>query len=71
MYATTFKRLQPRYDPRHIEAYVRLEYSTLDGCSIEVLRREAAIAAMCIDTVGPIEAEACAVSVMGPRPAAA
>lgn len=61
-YAATFKKLQPAHDPRHIEAFVRLEYSTLDHLDIYTLSREAKIAAECI-TVGGIEqAERCAVS---------
>lgn len=61
-YAETFKKLQPKYNPRHIEAYVRLEYPTLGGCSMSVLRREADIAAGCIDFVGVVSSEEFAVS---------
>lgn len=57
MYADTFRKLQPKYDPRHIEAFVRLEYSTLDHLPLSTLRREAKIAAACIDEIGVDEAE--------------
>lgn len=66
MYAETFRKLQPDYDPRHIEAFVRLEYSTLDHLPLATLRREAKIAAACIDEIGVEEAEKTAKS-MGIR----
>lgn len=59
-YADTFKQLAPGYDPRHIEAYVRLEYSTLDHLDLPTLRREARIAAACIEHSGRDNAEALA-----------
>lgn len=55
MYADTFRQLQPSHDPRHIEAYVRLQYSTLDHLDRATLALEAEIAAECV-TVGGIEA---------------
>lgn len=57
MYADTFKQLQPNHDPRHIEAFVRLEYSTLDHLPAATLKREAAIAAACVDEGGAENAE--------------
>jgi hypothetical protein len=59
-YAETFKKLQPKHDPRHIEAFVRLEYSTLNHLSLATLRREAKIAAGCIEVDGIENAEECA-----------
>lgn len=56
-YAETFKQLQPDHDPRHIEAFVRLEYGTLNHLPIETLRREAKIAAACIVAGGVENAE--------------
>lgn len=56
-YAKTFKELQPNYDPRHIEAYVRLQYGTLDHLDHATFKREAAIAAACIDSARPGEPE--------------
>lgn len=61
-YAATFRKLQPNYDPRHIEGLVRLEYHTLSHLDIRTLRREAKIAAACIDMMGVADAEANAVS---------
>lgn len=51
-YAAIFKELQPNYDPRHIEGYVRLQYHTLNHLPRATLKREAAIAAACIDEAG-------------------
>lgn len=56
-YAETFKKLQPDHDPRHIEAYVRLEHGTLGGLSMDTLRSEARTAAACIDLAGTTSAE--------------
>ncbi|HET8550906.1 MAG TPA: hypothetical protein VFM97_00330 [Gammaproteobacteria bacterium] len=61
-YSEELKQLQPNYDPRHIEAYIRLEYSTLNHLSADTLRREADIAAGCIDVRGAEHAEALAQS---------
>ncbi|MDE2104342.1 MAG: hypothetical protein KGL39_44300 [Patescibacteria group bacterium] len=44
-----------RYDPRHIEGYMRLEHSTLDGLSRSQFASEVAISAACVDE-GGIEA---------------
>jgi len=51
-----------RYDPRHIEAYMRLEHSTLDGLAAWQFDQEVATAAACIDAGGTNEAEALAES---------
>lgn len=56
-YAEIFTKFQPDHDPRHIEAYVRLEYPTLGHLSLETLKREAAIAADCIRIAGTASAE--------------
>jgi len=47
-------------DPRHVEAYMRLEHSTLDGLSPAAFRREVHIGAECVDAAGLIDAESCA-----------
>lgn len=47
-------------DPRHIEGYVRLEYSILGSLSWPTIRREVRIALACIEEAGVDEAEACA-----------
>ena len=44
-------------DPRHAEAYIRLEHSTLDGLSAEKFRQECEIAAACVDEGGISAAE--------------
>lgn len=61
-YSETFKTLQPKFDPRHIEAYVRLEYRTMGHLSIDTLRREARLAAKCIQLDGLAQAERLAVT---------
>lgn len=60
--AALFAELQPDFDPRHIEAYVRLEYPTLAHLPRSTLAREARIAADCIRTAGEAEAESLAQS---------
>lgn len=50
------------YDPRHIEAYIRLEHSTLDGLSKPKFIKEIRIAIQCIDIDGKDTAEKCAKS---------
>jgi hypothetical protein len=62
-YTALCRELQPAFDPRHIEAYIRLEHSTLDHLSREEFTFQAAIAAECIRTVGHEQAERCARSV--------
>lgn len=62
MYAEMFKQMQPAYEPRLIEAFVRLQYSTLDHLSRDTLRDEAAIAAACIDEMGAEAADSFAKS---------
>ena len=47
-------------DPRHVEAYMRLEHSTLDGLSHGQFKREVAIGINCIDADGLVNAESCA-----------
>ena len=59
-YATLFKELQPEHDPRHIEAYVRLQYHTLGHLDRETLRRESEIAVECIKLEGVDGAESLA-----------
>ncbi len=45
------------YDPRHVEAFMRSEHSTLDGLSPSRFRAEVKIACACIDEGGNILAE--------------
>lgn len=44
-------------DPRHVEAFMRLEHSTLDGLSALQFNEEVAIAVECVRTVGKESAE--------------
>lgn len=41
-----------KYDPRHIEAYMRSENSTLDRLSPRKFAAEVTVAAMCVDEGG-------------------
>jgi len=51
-----------KYDPRHIEAYMRLEHSTLDGLSASQFKAEVEIGRQCVDAEGAAIAETLAVS---------
>jgi hypothetical protein len=44
-------------DPRHIEAYMRLEHSTLDALSPRQFMREVRLACLCVDEGGKDSAE--------------
>lgn len=50
------------FDPRHIEAYMRLEHSTLDGLSSQQFDDEILIGIECIKEDGLENAEMCAKS---------
>ncbi len=50
------------YDPRHVEAYIRLAHSTLGEMSERQFKREIRIAKDCIDQGGREAAERCAQS---------
>lgn len=52
MYRETIKSLAPKHDPRHIEAYMRVEHSTLDGLSRQQFAAEVRVAAQCVDEGG-------------------
>lgn len=49
-------------DPRHVEAYMRLEHSTLDGLSPRKFRSEVAMALECIAATPTADSEALAAS---------
>lgn len=51
-----------QYDPRHIEAYMRLQYSTLDYLSRNDFQKEIKICIGCINEGGIEAAEQCAQS---------
>lgn len=63
---TFYQRLIARrtndVDPRHVEAWMRLEHPTLDGLSRAAFEREIDIAMAAIAAAGPIESEALAAS---------
>ena len=50
------------YDPRHIEAYMRLQYSTLDHLDAATFKAEVRIACECIEFMGADDAERLALS---------
>ena len=50
------------YDPRHIEAFMRLEHSTLDGLSPSRFRTEVLIGVECVNHCGETESESLAKS---------
>ena len=47
----------PIFEPNHVEAYMRLEHSTLDGLSSEQFTDEVVLACECIQVAGIDEAE--------------
>jgi hypothetical protein len=49
-------------DPRHVEAWMRLEHPTLDGLSAAELEREIDLAVMAIAAAGTTGSEALAAS---------
>lgn len=61
-YQGFFRIYQPNYDPRHIEAYIRLEYGTFDHLSADKLKKEAKLAAQFVDYGGKDSAESLAQS---------
>lgn len=56
-YKEQIEALAPDYDARHIEAFMRLEHSTLDGLSKEQFEKEVAVAVVCIEEGGRDMAE--------------
>lgn len=62
LYRDAILKLAPEYDPRHVEAYIRLEHGTLDALSREQFSREVRISCACIDTAGIKAAEDLALS---------
>ncbi len=63
---TSYQRLLARrtsdVDDGHVEAWMRLEYPTLDGLSRADFEREIDIAVLAITTAGATESEALAAS---------
>jgi hypothetical protein len=50
------------YDPRHVEAYMRLQYGTLDHLDRATFNNEVEICVDCIEQDGAINAESLAES---------
>ncbi len=61
-YYTAIAELAPGYDPRHVEAYMRVEHPTLDHLDKERFAAEVRVACKCIDQGGLDLAEQCALS---------
>ena len=59
-YHDRIKKLIPDLDPRHIEAYMRCQFGTLDGLDQAQFSAGARIAAACVDEGGTAAAEALA-----------
>ena len=57
LYADRIRALEPHYDPRHIEGYMRLQYSTLDHLDADTFAHEVDIAVGCIQEGGTEAAE--------------
>ena len=56
-YTDRIKAIAPSYDPRHIEAFMRSEYGTLDHLSPAKFLNEVHLAIECIDAEGKQFAE--------------
>lgn len=56
-YADLILAVAPDYDPRHIEAFMRIMSGTLDHLSPSQFRTEVRAAATCVDAGGPDFAE--------------
>jgi hypothetical protein len=57
LYQEKIKALAPYSDPRHIEAWMRLEYKTLDSLSESQFAREVVLAVECIAKSGKEDSE--------------
>lgn len=47
-YTERIRELAPDHDPRHIEAYIRVEHGTLDRLSPSAFRLEVLVAIECV-----------------------
>jgi hypothetical protein len=56
-YADRIRALAPGYDPRHVEGYMRLQFSTLDHLDAATFAHEVGIAVGCIEVGGVDMAE--------------
>lgn len=65
MYTDRIRKLAPKYDPRLVEAWMRLERGTLDALSSGQFKVEVRIACQCINA-DPEGSKRLADSIMGP-----
>jgi hypothetical protein len=56
-YQAMISGIVPNHNPRHVEAFMRCEHSTLDGLSRDMFRQEAVLASACVDEAGADMAE--------------
>lgn len=58
-YQTTISAIigTAKYDPRHIEAWMRCEHGTLDRLSKIAFKTEVVVAMQCIDAAGKAQSE--------------
>jgi hypothetical protein len=61
-YQKVIEPMAPGYDPRHIEAYMRVQHSTLGGLTREQFDAEVRLCKACVDEAGIAAAESCALS---------
>ena len=47
----------PEYDPRHIEAFMRVQYGPLDHLPRDLFEADARFCAACLDEIGKDEGE--------------
>lgn len=59
-YARLISPIAPSYDPRHVEAYMRVQHGTLDHLSADAFAAEVAMAVLCIEQGGTPQAESLA-----------
>jgi hypothetical protein len=57
MYQKLIREIDTKHDPRHIEAFMRVEFGTLDHLPADRFRDEVRIAAQCVDEGGVEMAE--------------
>ncbi len=58
MYQELIRQFAPAANPRHVEAWMRIEHPTLDHLSRDMFRHEVAIAVDCIGQAGVDQSEA-------------
>jgi hypothetical protein len=61
-YQTLIHQIAPAANPRHVEAWLRIEHGTLDHLSRDRFKEEVAIALECIAAATPEQSEQLAMS---------